>query len=437
MIPTADDPRLTRDQAPLAAATARKNLLQLVQLRWIAVLGQIVTIGVVEFGLKVDLPLAAMGLVLAVFVAGNTVSVMRLRWPNPVTNRELFVTLSFDALVLTALLYLSGGPTNPFTSLYLLQVILGAVLLEAWAVWGMVGVAMLCFLGLTAAYRPLVLPPGGPDLFTLYIAGAIVGFGLDAVLLVIFISRINANLRLRDARLAALRQRAAEEDHIVRMGLLASGAAHELGTPLATLDVILGDWRRMPKLARDKELAQEIEDMRSEVARCKQIVTGVLLSAGEARAENAGAASLKSYLAGVFEEWRDRRGPAVAGYEDGLAADPLVVADSALKQAITNLLDNALDASPDGVWMRSRLDGDQLTIRVQDAGPGFPTEILTGLGKPYQSTKGKAGGGLGLFLVVNVVRKLGGRVSARNRDTGGAEVTLSLPLSALSIEAPA
>ena len=76
-------------------------------------------------------------------------------------------------------------------------------------------------------------------------------FALDAVLLVFFISRISANLRRRDARVAALRQRAAEEDHIVRMGLLASGAAHELGTPLATLDVILGDWPRMPKRCKD------------------------------------------------------------------------------------------------------------------------------------------------------------------------------------------
>lgn len=437
MASIAEDPALTPDQAPLAAATARKNLLQLVQLRWIAVLGQVATIAVVEFGLHVDLPLAAMGLVLAVFVVGNTVSVMRLRWPNTVTNRELFVTLTFDALVLTALLYLSGGPTNPFTSLYLLQVILGAVLLEAWASWAMVGVAILCFLGLTAAYRPLSLPPHGPDLLTLYIAGAIVGFALDAILLVIFISRINANLRSRDTRLAALRQRAAEEDHIVRMGLLASGAAHELGTPLATLDVILGDWRRMPKLAKDKELAQEIEDMRSEVARCKAIVTGVLLSAGEARAEAAGVAPLKAYLADLFAEWRDRRASGVAIYEDGLSANPTIVADSALKQALTNLLDNALDASPDAVWMRSRLDGDLLTIRVQDAGPGFPPEVLAGLGRPYQSTKGRPGGGLGLFLVINVVRKLGGRVSARNRDTGGAEVAISLPLSALAIEAPA
>jgi two-component system sensor histidine kinase RegB len=427
---------MSRELAPLGEATARRNLAQLVQLRWIAAVGQLTTMAVVERGLNIDLPLAQMGVVVGLFVAVNVLCVLRLRWPREVTSHELLAGLVFDAAVLTALLYLSGGATNPFTSLYLLQVILGAVLLEAWAVWAMVAVALACFAGLIVAHRPLALPAGA-DLFSLYIQGAAVGFGLDAVLLVVFISRINANLRRRDARLAALRQRAAEEDHIVRLGLLASGAAHELGTPLATLDVILGDWRRMPKLAADPEIAQEIEEMRAEVARCKAIVTGVLISAGEVRGEAAGVSTLKTWLGEVFNEWRARRRSGTALYRDELAADPAIVADSALKQAISNLLDNAYEASPKGVTMSARLEDGALVVRIQDAGPGFAPQMLADLGKPYHSTKGRLGGGLGLFLVVNVVRKLGGRVEARNRDVGGAEVTLAVPLASLAIEAAA
>jgi two-component system sensor histidine kinase RegB len=419
-------------QPPQAVATTRDNLLLLVQLRWIAVAGQLATMAVVELGMQVRLPMVDMGSVLAIFITGNLLSLLRLRWPSPITNTELLLNLTFDTLVLTALLYLSGGPTNPFTALYLLQVILGAVLLEAWATWAMVAVSLFCFVSLTFAYQPLQLPPNGPGLFELYVRGALVGFALDAVLLVFFISRINNNLRLRDQRLARLRQRAIEEEHIVRMGLLASGAAHELGTPLSTLDVILGDWRQMPKLSEDPELAAEIEEMRSEVARCKAIVTGVLLSAGEARAEAASAASLKGYLSTIFEEWKGRRGPSVANYDDSLLPDRKIVADSALKQAITNLLDNAYEASPDAVFMRVGIESDQLTIAVLDLGPGFTPAMLADFGKPYQSTKGRQGGGLGLFLVVNVVRKLGGRVEARNRDIG-AEVKIAVPLSALEI----
>jgi two-component system sensor histidine kinase RegB len=432
-----DDRSSPADPGPLAAVTARKNLLQLVQLRWIAAAGQVATIAVVEWGLHIRLPLAEMAVLVAALLAANLLTLARVKWPPPVTNLELFLALTFDALVLTGLLYLSGGTTNPFTSLYLLQVILGAVLLETWAVWAMIGVTFLCFAALTESYRPLALPPGGPALFALYVRGALVGFALNAVLLATFITRINVNLRDRDERLAALRQRAAEEDHIVRMGLLASGAAHELGTPLATLDVILGDWRHMPKLADDPEIAAEIADMRAEVARCKAIVTGVLLSAGEARGEAAGRFGVKAYLAEVFEEWKARRAPARAVYQDELRADPLIAADSALKQAISNLLDNAYEASPEGVWMRAGLEDGALVVRVQDAGPGFTPQMLAEVGKPYHSTKGRPGGGLGLFLVVNVVRKLGGRLEARNCDGVGAEVKISLPLAALAVDAAA
>ena len=423
-----------RDQTPLTAAAAHKNLAQLIQLRWIAVAGQIITIAVVQFGLHIRLPLMAMGGVLAGFLAANVVSAIRLRIPLPVTNPELFFSLTLDALVLTGLLYLSGGARNPFASLYLLQVILGAVLLDAWAVWAMIGVAILCFGSLAFYHRPLVLPAGGLPPYDLYTAGTVICFALNAVLLVVFISRINANLRLRDARLADMRQQAAEEDHIVRMGLLASGAAHELGTPLATLDVILADWRRMPDLTGNPELAQDIELMRSELARSKAIVSGVLVSAGEVRGEHASAAPLRVYVADVFEEWRVTRSPANAAHHDALDVNPLIVADSALKQALHNLLDNALDASPGRVTMRTRRVEDELEFAVSDAGPGFTAEMLAHLGTPYNSTKGRLGGGLGLFLVVNVVRKLGGQVEARNRDGGGADVTVRLPLASLTIE---
>jgi two-component system sensor histidine kinase RegB len=394
-----------------------------------------VTIAIAALELHVRLPIPLLASVLAMFVAGNLVSLLRTRSAARITNHELLLALTFDAVMLTALLYLSGGATNPFVSLYLLQVILGALLLETWAVWAIVGVIILCFVGLTRGYRPLIFPPDGLDPFTLYIAGTVIGFVLNALLLVIFIGRISRNLRQRDLRIADLRQRAAEEDHIVRMGLLASGAAHELGTPLATLDVILADWRRMPMLADDPEIADDIEDMRSEVARCKAIVTGVLISAGEARAESAGVCELKPYLADVFAEWKARRTTDIATYDDELETNPAVIADDALRQALCNLLDNALDASPQSVRMRSGLIGDELALTVNDSGPGFPPEILAHFGRPYQSTKGRPGGGLGLFLVSNVARRLGGRVEARNLPGGGAEITIVLPIRALEVAA--
>ncbi len=413
----------------------RANLLLLVQLRWIAVVGQLVTIAGVGLILHVTLPLGAMAAVLAGLVGLNLASLWRLSRPAPVAGPELALAMLFDVGALTLQLYLTGGGTNPFVFLYLLQVALGAVLLDRVAAWALLGTTSLGFAALTMVYRPLDLSAlPGETLFALHVVGMLVCFLLDAALLVVFVTRVTRNLRERDARLALLRQRAAEEDGIVRMGLLASGAAHELGTPLATLSVILGDWRRMPALAADPEMLGELDVLEAEVRRCKAILTGILVSAGETRGESAGITTLHTFLDDLVEDWREARPSAHLLYENIVAEDPPIVSDTALRQVIVNVLDNAFEASP--AWVRFEVgrDGGLLQLSVTDRGPGFAPDILEGLGTPYRSSKGRPGGGLGLFLVINVVRKLGGRVTASNRLGGGAAVTLSLPLAALSVQ---
>ena len=415
-------------------ASGHKNLLLLVQLRWIAVGGQLAALAVVGAGLRIALPVGAMAGVLLGLVLVNAGSLIRLSRPSPVTHGELALAMLFDVAALTLQLGLTGGATNPFTFLYLLQVTLAAVLLDTASTWAVVAVTALCFGALTRAYRPLDLSGlPGVDLFALHIDGMLVCFLLDAALLVVFVARVTRNLRERDARLAALRQRAAEEDGIVRMGLLASGAAHLLGTPLSTLSVILGDWRRMPALNADPELMGELDVLEAEVRRCKAILTGILVSAGEARGESAAATTLHTFLDELVADWRGAHPAARLHYDDGVAEDPAIVSDTALKQVIVNLLDNAFEVSPGWLRLVIGLDGEVLRLSVEDNGPGFAPEILADVGTPYRSTKGRQGGGLGLFLVFNVVRKLGGRVTVGSRPGGGASVAMALPLPALAV----
>jgi len=411
-----------------------KNMLYLIRLRWIAVLGQITTISGVTLGLGLHLPLPHMLGVLACLIAFNIGS--HLRWhENPiVTNQEMFLALLVDVASLTAQLHFSGGTTNPFASLYLLQVILSAVLLDAWAAWTTVAITAACLGGLALFSKPLPQLLENPDDFAhLYVEGMLIGFLLNAGLLVILIKRITGNLRERDARLANMRQRAAEEEHIVRMGLLASGAAHELGTPMATMSVLLGDWLRMPEFADHATLQEEIHEMQTQLQRCKTIVTGILLSAGETRGESSAKTTLRAFLDDLLDEWRENRPVVEFVYNDELPNDIPVVFESALKQTIFNLLDNALEASPQWVRLVASIEDGVLKLAVSDRGPGFAAPMLAQFGKPYQSSKGRPGSGLGLFLVVNVARTLGGSVEARNLDRG-AEVELRLPLSAIALE---
>jgi len=194
----------------------------------------------------------------------NLVSVPLTQRRDAISDQELMLALLADVAALTWQLFLTGGAANPFVALYLLQVVLGAVLLAPVYAWSLIGVTSLCFAGLGVFNRPLNLPPDSEDaLLSLYMQGSLICFLLMAVLLVLFMTRINDNLRARDAYVADVRQQATEQDHIVRMGLLASGAAHELGTPLASLSVILSDWRRMPMLKADADLKQDMDVMQA------------------------------------------------------------------------------------------------------------------------------------------------------------------------------
>ena len=409
----------------------RRNLLLLIQLRWLAVAGQLATILIVHYAMRIPLPLGWLLAAPMALAALNLASAPIVSRRKGVADQELMLALLFDVAALTWQLYLTGGTANPFVSLYLLQVVLGAVMLSPVYAWALIGATSLCFAGLGLHNEPLALPPTREDaLLSLYLQGSLISFVLMAVLLVLFVTRIGQNLRERDAAVAAMRQQAAEHDHIVRMGLLASGAAHELGTPLASLSVILSDWKRMPAFSGDPDLAQDMAVMRAEVERCKAIVTGILMSAGEARGQAPERTTVRRFIAETVEGWNP--GGMTVEVRHEMERDPVVIADPALRQVLGVLFDNAVEAGAGRLNLSTSLTDEALRIVLRDDGPGFADEVLARLGQPYTSTKPRPGAGLGLFLLVNVIRSLGGAVEAWNPPAGGGEVRLSLPLTALA-----
>lgn len=411
---------------------SRRNMLLLIQLRWIAICGQLATIWAVASLMHIALPLPQLLTAPLLLLLINVLSLMMVRGRRGFTNGELFVELMLDVLALGWQLYHSGGATNPFAFLFLLQIVIGAVILQPrWSL--IIGfVASIAMLFLTFNFIPLALPPAyASDPFGLYLHGSLACFVLIAALLMVFVVRLDRNRRESDAALAALRQQAAEEDHIIRMGLLASGAAHELGTPLSSMSVILGDWARQPDIAEDADLTADIAEMQAELQRCKQIVSGILMSAGEVRGENPAVTTMRAFLRQIIGEWRPRV-PGELHFLDSFGEDVSIVSDPALKQVIGNIIDNAIEVSPHRVTLSATREGDDLILEIRDGGPGFPPRMLESFGRPYSSTKGRAGGGLGLFLVVNVMRKLGGKVEAANLPGGGASVRLIIPLASLA-----
>lgn len=410
----------------------------LIQLRWLAVLGQIITMSLVHYGMGIRLPLPEMGSVLLALVITNLLYAYCFQWQRRnVTPGGLFIALLADVAALAVQLYLSGGANNPFIYLFLLQVILGTILLRPLYTWAMVCITAMCVTGLLLHYRPLSVQLAREDgLSNLYLQGVLICFALTTVLLVVFTTQIVSNLRRRDSRLAAMRQRATEEEHIVRLGLLATGAAHELGTPLATMSVILGDWQRMSQIKSDPTLMEDLTEMQQQLLRCKEIVTGVLMSAGSNRAGALESTTLLKFMEQLVAQWRQHHAPKKFFFTHDVDDDLEILSDTALQQVICNVLDNAYEASPNEVHLHLDMTpADELRLTVLDKGPGFDPLMLERLGKPLQSSKqGRPGRGVGLFLVMNVVRSLGGTLTVSDRPAGGANVCITFPLSAITLE---
>lgn len=180
--------------------------------------------------------------------------------------------------------------------------------------------------------------------------------------------------------------------------------------------------------------------MQRQILRCKAIVTGILMSAGEMRGEAPRLTTLHAFIEGLARDWRAAHPSAGLALRSEGLPEVEIISDSALQQVVANLLDNAAEAAPGSkpTLVASCPDEYTLSLSVLDEGPGFEPEQLRHFGEPYQSSKGQPGRGMGLFLSVNVARTLGGRLEARNRDgeghggeEGGAAVTLTLPLASL------
>jgi two-component system sensor histidine kinase RegB len=236
-----------------------------------------------------------MFLVLLLLIIVNCVSFCRYKFQKNISDKSLFIELLFDVAALTAQLYFSGGISNPFISLFLLQVIIGAILLRAIYAWLIAALTILCYVGLSFNYQELHAfhHHESGEFFNLHLHGMLISYVLAAILLLVFVTKIIKNLQEGDQKINLLKRQSLEKEQIVKMGLLATGAAHELSTPLSTIAVILGDWKKMNL---DKNLLEDVEVVELQIARCKRILSEILSSSGKWRAEEVRIAKASEIL---------------------------------------------------------------------------------------------------------------------------------------------
>jgi len=415
-------------------ASSTTNLRRLFALRNIAIAGQTLTVLGVHYGLGLGLPLLPLCFLISAQALLNLLTWWRLQGAPSVTERELFVQLLLDVSALTALLYFTGGSTNPFVLLYLLPLTLTAAALPWVYAWAMVGVTVACYTLLMFAYVPLPHGYGmhGSD-FDLHVMGMWLGFVLSAGLIAYFAVRMASTLRERDHVLATMREKELRNERIVALGTLAAGAAHELGTPLSTMAVVVNELAHEAGDAPAR--AAPLQILKEQIGRCKAILSTLTASAGPMRAESGRCLTLDGYLGEIIEQWRAMR-PTVSAKTHWQGPRPVlqIVAEHTLSQAIINILNNAADASPESVEIQGRWDAQQLELEICDRGPGLTPMAVEQAGEPFFSTKGPDEGlGLGLFLAHATIQRFGGMVRLSNREGGGACAHLVLPLTNLVV----
>jgi len=392
----------------------------------------------VVFGLGVNLPIPEILSMMAVYAVFNLLAWVRLRTGASASELEFFLHLSVDVLMLAVLFYFSGDSSNPFVSLFLLPLVIVAATLSRRYVWSMAAVALSCYTLLMVIYVPA---SNGKNMlmaehsiqsisgFRLHVLGMWFSFLLGVGVILFFVTTMAEALRQRDQKLSEVREKYLRDEHVIGLGTMAAGAAHELGTPLGTIAVLTKEMER--EYGDQPELLAQVEILRSQVDRCKVTLAQLSTSAGQLRAVGGHSENVESYLQDIIARWQDMHPETyimvrLQGNDDA----PMIVVDETLKQAFTNLLNNAVDASPKKIEVNAIWSSDELKVSIRDFGSGLSYIAMQEIGKPFFTTK-MNGHGLGFYLAQAVVSRLGGTLDISNDPEGGACIVTRLPLSHL------
>jgi two-component system sensor histidine kinase RegB len=404
----------------------RISLRRLVLIRWFAVTGQALALVTVHYGLAFRLPLVPAFGVVGSSVLFNLGFLVSRRATTRLGEREATLFLGYDTLQLAGLLYLTGGLENPFAILMLAPVTVGATVLSQRPVVGLAGFAIAAITVLAVWHlplpwrtQPLVFPPE-------------LTFGLWAalVLATVFIGGYTWTVarearRLRDA-VAATQLALAREQRVSAVGALAAAAAHELGSPLATIAVVARELAR--DLPADSPHAEDAMLLLSQLERCRRILAELAHQPpedGGSPYERLPISALVEAAGTLYHDPRVRLIFAATGAPAD--AEPLVQRSPEIMHGLHNLIQNAVQFARDEVSVAIFWDRTIVTVEVADDGPGIPANLLGRLGEPYLSSRADTGGhmGLGIFIAQSLLERTGAQLSFDNLEEGGAHVVIS------------
>jgi len=407
-------------------------------LRMVAIAAQTLFVATVHFGLDAPLPLPQLALPIGALALWNALNYGVVHRERRVEHGEVVLHLLVDIAAFTWVIYLTGGPTNPFVSLYLVPISLAAISLPAAYAWFVAAICGGAYSLLWWQHVPL--PPvdsrfGGA--FDLHLAGMWVNFLIAAALIVLFVGRMARLVRRRDHELAALHETALRDQQIIELGALAAGTAHELNTPLSTLAILVEE---LDETATDPVQKQRLRTMMEEINVISERLNRIAGRVGAERSTGARHVGLREFTEELLAHWANTH-PEVqlAARFDLPAQDLEIVAEATIEQAIRNVLDNAAHATlangGNRVDVLVSYAGRALEIEVADQGAGLDPAVRDEIGLKIVSTK-ERGLGIGLLLSRAALQRFGGRLELTSRTTGGVAARIRLPLDELRADAP-
>jgi two-component system sensor histidine kinase RegB len=411
------------------------NLYRLILLRSVVITTLFITLITL---VNMHIPLPVMPIVMGIFalIILNLIASVNLNIKNEVQPKTLLIQLIGDILVLSFIFYFSGGYSNPLIWMYLLPITVAAVALKAKYAWLVALMSILAYTTLMFYFKPLshlhLNAYGNPSL-DIHLVGMWLGFVVSAILVAIVISRIGQNLRDYDQEIANSREQIIQSEKMMALGTLATSAAHALGTPLTTMAIISKDLEH--ELKGQPDIVKQLVTLRTQVSRCKEILSSMTKNANQSRLESLEGIDLKQFIDRLVSVWKDAH-PAttlVSNIADDMP-DQIITSDITLKQSIHNLLDNAADASPERVDLYANWDNKTLTFKIRDYGEGIPPNSKKQLGSPFFSSKGHQDGmGLGIYLTQTVLSKYNGSMTFNSPNDGGTEIIIDIPLDSMRL----
>jgi two-component system sensor histidine kinase RegB len=425
-----------------AFSASRQNLIRLVMIRALIALLQIVALIFARANLHLELPYAELLETLAITVIATLHAAFLLRGEREPSDAGFFVQLLADIVQLAAFLYFAGGATNPFVSYFLVPLCVAAAVLPARFTWFTAGITLLAYSTLLFKYHPVAMlemsmhehhhhgTASGisPQAVNPHIWGMWINFLLSALLIAWFVVRMASTVREQQKALHEARETALQQDQLIAVATLAAGTAHELGTPLATMTMLVEELQTADSQNNQDGMQRQLDFamLQTQLLRCRNILQKLGTTAEFGNTGKLQPIGFDNFMRSTLDSWQvmhpDRQ--LQIRWPENLAPAPQVMTDTIVQQALINLLNNAARAARSRIRVDVRWNDNGGSVTIDDDGPGIPAEVIAQLGQPLAASQGL---GIGLFLSHAAIRRHGGQLRLENPAEGGARAQVFLP----------